>query len=42
MEIWYYDDDEQVAYTEDGPVSYSDLVFIDFEEETESENSENT
>ena len=37
MEIWYYDDDEGIAYTDDGPIPYSELVFIDFEEE-ESEN----
>lgn len=31
MEIWYYDDEEQIAYTDLGPIPYNKLI-IDTDE----------
>lgn len=29
MEIWYYDDNEQIAYTDEGPIPYNKLINFD-------------
>lgn len=32
MEIWYYNDDEQIAYTDIGPIPYNKLIVTDTDE----------
>lgn len=32
MEIWYYDDEAQIAYTDLGPIPYNKLIAINFDE----------
>lgn len=32
MEIWYYDDEAQIAYTDIGPIPYNKLIVIDIDE----------
>lgn len=31
MEIWYYNDEEQIAYTNLGPIPYNKLIIVNLE-----------